>query len=94
MSEQRITIQHLIPASLIAAAADKPVEIQLAWYINTYKVLAISNTTLLKPGEWLSVAAVDQINATKNWIVKMADNDVIQTLIGMGAGLAVSGAKL
>jgi hypothetical protein len=92
--ETRTTITHLIPAALIAAAANKPVEIQLAWYVETYKVLAIMNTTILKPGESLSVEAVDQLNATPGWTVKIADNTVIQTLFGLGASAAVMGAKV
>lgn len=89
--EQHSTIQHLIQTALVAAAAVKPVELQLAWYINDYKVVAITNTTLLKPGEWLSVGCVDQIVNTTGWTVKIADNDLVQLLFGIGAG-AVSGA--
>jgi len=92
--EHRTTINHLIPASLVAAAADKPVEIQLAWYVNDFKVLAIQNSTILKPGEWLSVAAVDQLCATKGWTVKMADNAVIGTLFGMGTSAVQGMTKL
>jgi hypothetical protein len=88
------TINHLRPDALAAAAETKPVEIQLAWYIEDYKVLNIMNTTILKPGQWLSVAAVDQLNATKGWTVKMADNDLINTLFGLGTSAVMGAAKL
>jgi hypothetical protein len=83
MSETHTVIQHLIQASLDAAAAVKSVELQLAWYFEDYKVITISNTTILKPGEWLAVEAVDQINLTKGWTVRMADNDILAAVTGM-----------
>jgi hypothetical protein len=92
--ETHSTIAHLIPEALVAAAAAKPVEVQLAWYVEAYKVLAIMNTTILQPGEWLSVAAVDQLCSTPNWTVKMSDNTVIQTLFGLGASATEIGAKV
>jgi hypothetical protein len=92
--ESHSTINHLVPAALEAAAANKPVEISLAWYINDYKVLNIMNTTILKPGEWLAVSVVDQLNATKGWTVKMADNDLINTLFGLGTSALMGAAKV
>jgi hypothetical protein len=92
--ERHTTIPHLVPSALAAAAADKAVEIQLAWYINDYKVLSVMNTTLLKPGEWLAVSAVDQLCAAKGWTVKVADNEVIGTLFGLGASAAEGATKL
>jgi hypothetical protein len=92
--ERHSTIPHLVPAALVAAAVLKPVEVQLAWYIEDYKVLNIMNTTILKPGEWLSVAAVDQLNATKGWTVKMADNELIGTLLGIGTSGLIGAAKI
>jgi hypothetical protein len=92
--EQHSTINHLVAAALVAAASAKPVEIQLAWYVNDYKVLNVMNTTLLKPGEWLAVGVVDQLCATPGWTVKMADNDVINTLFGLGTGALMGAAKV
>jgi hypothetical protein len=92
--ESHSTINHLVPAALEAAAANKPVEIQLAWYVNDYKVLNIMNTTILKPGQWLAVSVVDQLCAAKGWTVKMADNDLINTLFGLGTGALVGAAKV
>ena len=92
--ERRGVISHLVQSALDAASRDKPVEVQLAWYVNDYKVLGITNTTVLKPGEWLAVEAVDQLNATKGWTTKMADNAVIATLFGLGASAAESAAKV
>lgn len=92
--ETRSVIQHLIQEALTAAAASKPVLLQLAWYVEDYKVVAIDNTTILKPGEWLSVNAVDQINATPGWTVKMADNDIVAALFGLGTSMLSSGAKM
>jgi hypothetical protein len=92
--ETRGTIQHLVQEALDAAGANKPVEIQLAWYVEDYKVLAVQNTTILKPGEWLSVEAAQQLCDTKGWTVKSADNDVIATLFGLGAGALSSAARV
>lgn len=88
--ERRSAIPHLLPAALTTT---KQIEIQLAWYLNDYKVIAISNSTILKPGEWLSVEAVDQLCAEPGWTVKMADNEAIQTLFGLGAGVLDAAAK-
>jgi hypothetical protein len=92
--ETHSTIPHLIDAALEAAAKDKSCEIQLAWYVNDYKVLNVMNTTILQPGEWLSVTAVNQLCAAKGWTVKMADNDLIGTLFGLGTGALMGAAKL
>lgn len=92
--ETRSVIAHLVQEALDAAAAHKPIELQLAWYVTEYKVIAISNSTILKPGEWLSVGAVDQINKTAGWTVKMADNDIVKMLFGMGSGALTAAVKI
>lgn len=94
MTETRTVIKHLIQAALDFAAKDKTVDLQLAWYVEDYKVVAITNTTILKPGEWLSPEAVDQINLTKGWKVAMGDNAIIASLLGLGSSAVGDAVKI
>ena len=60
----------------------KKFEVTLIYLVNEYLVTAISNTTLLKPGERLPVDYVDKLCAHPSWEVRMVDDQMWKN-IGM-----------
>ena len=72
-------------------APKKIITLTLAYFINSYKVVSISNSTYYRPGEWMSVEVAQDCCNIDNWQVVMADNQFIQSLIGVAAG-AITGS--
>ena len=62
---------------------EKPVKIGLVWGIGQYEVKTITNSTLYKPGQWLSIEQVEALCKTPNWDITIADDETFQHIIGM-----------
>jgi len=67
--------------------ADKKTTLQLTWVINQYKVTAITNTTVVKPGEMVTVEWVDWACREPGWEVQIVDNDILAQAFGFFRGL-------
>jgi hypothetical protein len=63
--------------------ADKALKITLIWGIHQYEVKTITNSTLFKPGQWLSVEQVEALCHNPYWDVAIADDQTFQALLGM-----------
>lgn len=59
----------------------KPVTLKLAWGLRNYRVLEVSNGTMLKPGMWLPPAYVQVLCDWPGWTVDMVDDQIIQQLM-------------
>ncbi len=67
--------------------SDKQIKLTLAWGINQYEVKTITNTTRYKPGQWLSVAEVEELCKSPNWDILISDDQTILQLAQMVFGV-------
>lgn len=76
------------------AAKDKPVpngkkvQLNVQWVFDKYKVVSITNTTVVKPGQLLDVAWVQDVcDNYSNWEVTMVDNDIGAQVLNFVRGI-------
>lgn len=67
---------------------NKPIELNLVWYgaFNAFQVGSIKNSTHFLPGQWISPAVAKQLCVVPLWTVNMADNHVLETILGSVLG--------
>jgi hypothetical protein len=75
-----------------APAEGKTIELSLCWYVRDYKVVAITNSTSLKPGMWITPAVAEKLAQTPRWRVSCADNSVISSLFSLIGGVKSAAA--
>lgn len=54
----------------------RKVQLSLTFAFNDYKVVSVTNTTSVKPGEILQVAQVQKLCDDVNWEVTMVDPNI------------------
>lgn len=64
----------------------KPITVLLAYGIRQYRVTSVTNTTILKPGMWLSEEYVTELCVHPDWTVTMADDQIVGQLMGLALG--------
>ena len=68
----------------------KKIELTLAWGVNQYKVVEISNSTEVKPGKWLSEDEVKHFIARNDVAkVRCMDDSILQMVAGSAIGSMV-----
>lgn len=61
----------------------KPVTLSLTYYVNEWKVSACTNSVWPRPGMMLDEVEVTKLCDRDNWEVKIIDNQILQTVLGM-----------
>jgi hypothetical protein len=63
---------------------NKPIELLLVWYgvFQAFQVSSIKNSTHFVPGQWINIAVAHQLCSVPLWTVTMADNTILQTILG------------
>lgn len=66
----------------------KKVQVQLKYELGAYKVISITNTTVVHPGQMLDPKYVQKVcDEYDNWEVTMVDNDIAAQVFGFVRGL-------
>lgn len=61
----------------------KQVTLSLTYYVDQWKVSACTNSVWPRPGMMLDEAEVTKLCDRPNWEVKIIDNDILATVLGI-----------